>query len=194
LLVLTRDHRAQLLPPLADPGRWRVLLTVAAIAVAQVLPAATGPIADGGPFGLQPEALNLQVTMECSTPGPAAGIPVAVAWSWQRQELLPPSVDGLVVRWSPSGAFVTGDVRMSHPAMWFGSGDPAATLIQPLTQDVPSREFGIDVATAGLIDGSVELIFVPNDPTATSGSFMVWAAYAHGDRWLKESESTACAW
>jgi hypothetical protein len=193
LMVLTRDHRAEHLPPLADQGRWRVLLAVAAIAVAQ-LPSATGPIADGGPFGLQPEALNLQVTMDCTTLGPAAGIPVRAEWSWRRRELLSPPVDGLVVRWSASGAFVADEVTMSDPAVWPGSGAPASALIQPLTQDVPSREFGIDVAQAGLIDGSVELILRPNDPTATSGSFMVWAAYAHGDRWLKESETTACGW
>lgn len=63
LMVLTRDHRAEHLPLLTDQGRWRVLLAVVAIAVAQVLRSASGPIADGGPFGLQPDALNLQLTM-----------------------------------------------------------------------------------------------------------------------------------
>lgn len=115
-------------------------------------------------------------------------------WSWQRGEVLSPPVDGLVVMWSASGAFVADQVTMSHPAVWSGIGEPAAALIQPLTQDVPSREFGIDVAKAGLIDGNIELTFVPNDPTATSGSLMVWAAYAHSDRWLKESETITCAW
>lgn len=194
LMVLTRDHRAEHLLALADQGRWRVLLVVGATAVAQLLPAGTGPIADGSPFGLQPDALKLQLTMECTAPGPAAGIPVGVEWSWQRHELFSPAVDGLVVQWAPSGAFVADGGTMSDAAIWSGAGAPAAALIQPLTQDVPSREFGIDVAMAGLVDGNVKLIFIPNDPTTTSGSFMVWAAYAHGDRWLKTTETTACAW
>ena len=83
---------------------------------------------------------------------------------------------------------------MSHPAIWSGSGAPAAALIEPLLHDVPSREFGIDVAMSGLVDGSVELRLLPNDPTATSGSLSVWAAYAHGDRWLKTSDTTVCGW
>jgi hypothetical protein len=195
LMVLTRDHRAELLPPLADQGRWRVLLAVGAIAVVQVLPQVTGPIVDGGPFGLQAESLDLQIAMDCTAVGdPGVGVPVRATWSWGRDELFPPAVDGLVVQWAPSGAFVADGGTMSDPAIWSGAGAPAAALIQPLTQDVPSREFGIDVAMAGLIDGSVELRLHPSDPTATSGSLSVSAAYAHGDRWLKTSETTACAW
>ena len=37
-------------------------------------------------------------------------------------------------------------------------------------------------------------MYVPTDETATSGSFAVWAAYAHGDRWLKESDTASCSW
>jgi len=195
LMVLTRDHRSEHLRVLVDQGSWRVLMAAGAIAVAQVLPAATGPIADGGPFGLQAESLDLEVAMDCAAVGaPGVGVPVRVTWSWGRHELFPPAVDGLVVQWAPSGAFVADQLTMSDPAIWTGSGAPATALIQPQLQGVPSREFGIDVATAGLVDGSVELRLRPNDPTATSGSLSVWAAYAHGDRWLKTSETTLCGW
>ena len=194
LMVLTRNHRSESMPAITEQGKRRVWLAVAGVVVAQLLPVATGPIADGGAFGLQPESLNLQVTMDCTTLEPAAGIPVRAEWSWRDREVLSPPIDGLVVRWSASSDVVADQVTMSHHAMFSGSGDPAAALIQPLTQDVPSREFGIDLAQAGLIDGSVELMFVPTDETATSGSFAVWAAYAHGDRWLKESDTASCSW
>ena len=50
LMVLTRNHRSELLPTITDQGRWRVLLAVAAIVVAQILPyGPSRPLARGGP-------------------------------------------------------------------------------------------------------------------------------------------------
>jgi hypothetical protein len=45
LMVLSRNHRSELLPAITEPGRRRVWLAVAGIVVAQLLPVVTGPIA-----------------------------------------------------------------------------------------------------------------------------------------------------
>jgi len=203
LMVLTRNHRSELLPAITEQGRRRVWLAVAGIAVAQLLPFASGPLTSGGLLGAQRESLDLQVAIACpAAVEPGGEIPVRTTWSWGTGEMLSPPVDGLVVMWdmTTSGAGDTGGgvvsdrVTMSHPAMWAGSEGPASSLTQPLTIEQPSREFGIDVGAAGLVGGSVEFGLRPSDPTATSRSLEAWAAYAHGDRWLRESDMATCSW
>lgn len=204
LMVLTRDHRPERLPPLTQEGRRRVWMAVGAILLAQVLPYVSGSIAGRAPFGVQAESLDLQVAADCKGVGePGGEIPVRAAWSWRAREVFSPQIDGLVVLWTmttsdggdtSAGGVVDDPVIMSHPAMWAGSGHPASALTQPLTQEFPSREFGIDIGEAGLIDGSVELALRPADPTARHGDLAAWAAYAHGDRWLRQSETTTCSW
>jgi hypothetical protein len=204
LMVLTRDHRAAILPPVDRGGSWRMSIAVGLVALAQVLPYASGYIASGGLLGAQPDSLDLRIAVDCSSAGPpGAEIPVRTTWSWRGGEVFSPAVDGLLIRWfmstdgtgeATSRATVGGPVTLSDPAIWAGSGSPAATLIQPLTMEQPSRDFAIDVGTAGLIDGSVELGILPADQTARHGSLTAWATYAHGDRWLLDSDSVDCSW
>lgn len=204
LLVLTRDHRADHLPSIDEGGRRRVWWAVGAVVVAQVLPHAAGPIANGSLFGAGRQALDLQVAIDCTAAAePGGEIDLRTAWSWRATEMFSQPIDGLVIQWNilmsdtddPSGGGTVNDrVSTSHPAIWSGGGGPASALIQPLIQETPSREFGIDVGTAGLIDGSVVLGLRPADPAARHGSLQAWAAYAHGDRWLQQSATTACSW
>ena len=158
LLVLTREHRAQLLPGITEPGRRRVWLVVAGVVMAQLLPVATGAIASGGPLGAQPESLDLQVGIDCTTTGePGGAIPVRAAWTWRAGEVFPPPTDGLLVQWNitsgdddaGAGAVVDDLVTMSSPAIWQGSADPAATMIQPLTR-APRR------ASSGSMSGRLD--------------------------------------
>jgi hypothetical protein len=202
-MVLSREHRPSYLPALSPPDQRRINLAVGALVAAQLLPFLAEPVRDGGLFGAQEDALDLRVTLDCSgASAPGGPIPVRVAWAWSGSELFSPPIDGLVVQWNvstdavgdPSGA-VAGDITVSDPdAIWAGGGGPASTLTQPLTLEGPSREFGIDLARAGLTDGSVAFDLRPADSTARHGGVEAWASYAHGDRWLHQSDFATCTW
>ena len=203
-MVLSREHGPSYLPAVSSPDRRRINLAVGALVAAQLLPLLAEPVRDGGLFGAQEDTLDLRVTLDCTgASAPGGPIPVRVAWAWTREELFSPPIDGLVVQWNvttdgvgdPSGA-VAGEVTVSNPdAVWAGAGSPAATLTQPLTLDGPSREFGIDLGRAGgLNDGSVAFNLRPADSTARHGDIEAWASYAHGDRWLHQSDVATCAW
>lgn len=202
-MVLSRQPGPGNLPAVSRPDRRRINLAVGALVAAQLLPLLAQPLRDGGLFGAQESALDLRVTLDCSGAGaPGGPIPVRVAWAWAGHELFSPPNDGLLVQWDmttdgltdPSAA-VAGEVTVSDPDMiWAGGGGPASSLIQPLTLDGRSREFGIDLHRAGLTDGRVWFDLRQSDSTARHGGVEAWASYAHGDRWLHQSDFATCTW
>jgi len=202
-MVLSRPHGPGYRAAVSRPDRRRINLAVGALVAAQLLPFLAEPLRDGGLFGAQESALDLRVTVDCSGAGtPSAAIPVRVTWAWSGNELFSPANDGLVVQWNvttdgvndPSGV-VAGDATVSdEDVIWEGGGSPASTLTEPLTLEGRSREFGINLGSAGLTDGSVGFDLRPADSTARHGGVEAWASYAHGDRWLRQSAFATCTW
>ena len=202
-MVLSRQHRPADLPSMSPPDRRRISLAVGALVAAQLLPLLAEPVRDGGLFGAQESALDLRVTLDCDGAGaPNGPIPVRVAWAWAGDELFSPPNDGLLVQWSMTtdgltdpSATVADEVTVSEPdVIWAGGDGPASAVIQPLTLQGASREFGIDLHRAGLTDGRVWFDVRPADSTARHGGVEAWASYAHGDRWLHQSDVATCTW
>jgi hypothetical protein len=205
LMVLSRAHPPEHLPAIGDRERRRARLAVGVLVIAQLLAYAPGVIANPGPLGAQRDALDLRVAIDCTGIGaPDREILVHVDWSWNQAELITPREDALLVQWGagpeevlePGGAaFFADQATTSDPAtIWAGSAGVSAGLIAPMQVDRPSRDFVIEVGTAGLVGGSVEFVVRPVDPTDPPGAIEVWAYYAHGDRWLHRSETAACSW
>jgi hypothetical protein len=202
-MVLSRPHGPGYRAAVSRPDRRRINLAVGALVAAQLLPFLAEPLRDGGLFGAQESSLDLRVALDCGGAGAAGGpVPIRVTWTWAGNELFSPPNDGLLVQWNmttdgladPSAA-VAGEVSVSEPDdIWAGGGGSASALIQPLTLGLPSREFGIDLHRAGLRDGSVAFDLRPADSTARHGGVEAWASYAHGDRWLHQSDFATCAW
>ena len=204
-MVLSREHRATLLPLLDVARRRRARVAVAAVIVANLLPYAGAALADGRVFGAQPAHLGLSVTVDCAGAAESGRpIPVQVAWSWARGEPFPPPTDGLLVLWyawtdgaveADASAVVVSQPRSSDETrIWPGGAGPASGALQHMAQGSPSIEYGIDQPDSGLLDGAIDLELLPADPTARSGGAEVWAWYAHGDRWLHRSETASCSW
>ena len=205
LLVLTRDHRPELLPALDQAGRRTMAIVVALAVVVQLGPAVMDPIGRGDLFGASEATLGLTVATECTAPvtqeDPAT---IRVAWTWASGEPFTPPADGVLISWhlsspeSPDGedASTFGGSRTSDPErIWDGGeGEASGALAQSVDSGGRTWEYGIDLQPGGLLDGWVELDVAPADPSVTSGMLDAQAWYAHGGRWVKASDLASCVW
>ncbi len=208
LLVLSRPHVQAFLPLLSGRDRRIIIGIVIALVLSTVVPAVASSRGFDKIIGGGPDALRLAVTIDCSEAAAEAGaaIPIRVDWSWRTRPSFGGTEDGLVVRWElssdqvdedgdPIGGVMLGDQWVSAPdAMWAGGASLSSTLIQPIAAAGPSWTFLIDVPNHGSFDGWVEVPVGLASTQAGHGSLDAWAAYANGDRWLKESDVASCAW
>lgn len=205
LIVLASRSPTETLPSLDAAGRRTRAFVVGAFVVswAGSLFAVLPP---GDVGGVDPDALEVAVTLDCAGSletgqGPRVG--VQVDWGWIQDEAISPTNDGLVVRWSGPGTtddptapgMVISDAVTTQPAdaVWPGNASPAAALMTPIAAQGPSADFGIrmDPRLAG---GYVAFPLEPAEGDRAHGTVTVWAAYAHGDRWLKKSDAATCTW
>jgi hypothetical protein len=65
----------------------------------------------------------------------------------------------------------------------------------PAVFAIVALSVGPDIAVLLTVkDGSVAFDLRSTDPTARHGGVEAWASYAHGDRWLHQSDVAACTW
>lgn len=150
------------------------------------------------PFAVGPEALDISVAVDCRGATGEDGIRATIMWAWQERDLFPGSTDGLFVGWVSEehllAPYHDQEASSGLPGVWPGLGSPAAALIQPVqaSWQGDSTTFGIDVARAGQVDGEVVVVLRPSSDD--HGSVTVSAAYAHLDRWVRDSDGVACSW
>ena len=206
LIVLAARPPGETLPSLDTAGRRTRAFVVGAFVVswAGSLLFAVVPLGDVG--GVDPDALEVAVTLDCAgsfDTGERLRLGVQVDWGWIQGEAISPTNDGLVVRWSgpvatedptaPGMVIIDAVTTQPADAVWLGNASPAAALTAPIAAQGPSAEFGIrmDPRLAG---GYVAFPLEPAEGDRAHGTVTVWAAYAHGDRWLKKSDAATCTW
>ncbi len=151
------------------------------------------------PFAVGSDALDVTVAIDCSGATGEDGIRATITWRWGDRDLFPGSTDGLFVGWSTiqdlEAPYYDQEASSWPPGVWPGLGSPAAMLIQPMENgwQGQSTTFGIDVARAGQGDGEVVVVLRPNSE-GSHGSVTVNAAYAHLDRWVRDSDGAGCGW
>lgn len=198
-------------PPMGDRpalsgGERRIAGAVISIfVVSSIWPflAASGALSGIAGIGVaDSDALAIAISLDCPT-GAATATPsvrVQVDWGWVQSELVTPGVDGLVVRWAATDIdgneidLYWSEVDMGPtPAVFTGSSWPAAARTGPVAIEGPSLEFSIHMDPR-LAGGLASLALAPSEAGADHGVITVWAAYAHGDQWLKETGSSSCRW
>lgn len=192
--------------PTLDGGERRIAAAVVGFfVVSSIWPylAASGALSGIGGIGVaDPDALDIAISLDCPT-GAAAATPsirVQVDWGWVRSELVTPGVDGLVVRWAATDIdgneidlfWSEVDMRPT-PEVATGSSGPTAALTEPVAIEGPSLEFSVQMDPP-LAGGLASLALAPSEAGADHGAITVWAAYAHGDHWLKETGQSSCRW
>lgn len=151
------------------------------------------------PFAVGSDGLDVAVAVDCSGASGEDGIRATITWTWRDRDVFPGSTDGLFVGWSTDqdleAPFYDQEASSWPPGVWPGLGSPAATLIQPMESgwQGQSTTFGIDVARAGQGNGEVIVVLRPNSE-GSHGSVTVNAAYAHLDRWVRDSDGVGCGW
>lgn len=151
------------------------------------------------PFAVGSDALAVTVAIDCSGATGEDGIRATITWAWRERDLFPGSTDGLFVGWVSDEHLIAPsydqEASSGPPGVWPGLGSPAAALIEPMqaSWQGDSTTFGIDVTRAGQSDGEVVVVLRPSSE-GSHGSVTVHAAYAHLDRWVRDSDGAGCGW
>jgi hypothetical protein len=198
ILVLTNDHRPDILPKLDLRGRRTVILVVAGLVVVQIVPVLGEPLRRGLLVGAPKEAHALTVTIPCDVP-PTGVDPITarVAWSWATGEALSPSVDGVRIEWREwTGRVTVRQGAVSDPeSISRGSGSEDAMVLVDVVGPggFQSATYRVEL-TDGPEDGWIEFDVAPGFGAETTGQIQMQAWYAHGGRWVNESEVASCVW
>ncbi len=189
-VLARRDRRARgvLVATLVGAFLWAPLAGAAL---------AAGPT----PLTVGPDALDLRVSVACSSDGGTRHVDVVATWAWRTRELFTGGMDGIAVTGQvdgpdgPEGLVVESFPGTLASGLWSGSEGPAGGALDRWAADSAAGiavQVGIDVATADPAGGRVAVPLRVGGPGSAAGPITVRVAYAHRDRWLATAKETGC--
>lgn len=143
------------------------------------------------PLSVGPEALAMEVEVECVAP-PSAGEPMTatarITWRWGSSEWFVDGRDTLVMSWYASGS----PEEVSYATLDGYEAYGAGIGLREADRGFGSVTFEVDAQSGSPNQGGLDLELLGD--SRPHGVLVVQASYSHLDRWTARSEEASCYW